>query len=190
MLHHTYPDEQLLNICYWFYFATDDHGRPNQRAESGPDGRKIGRRQKNNDLGCLALCWVLPYLVGPTDKLRQNRHTIDCIMWFSKRSSTSRYLSVKQSCNQSVMIKSDIFSNLDQSKLQPKLVLAGTMSTKQPCPPSWVSAPPWCAWVAPDFSVLSHPRPPPHHLHHRHHQRRLLVVSWVSLPPQTTCTAR
>ena len=46
MLHHTYPDEQLLNICYWFYFATDDHGRPNQRAESGPDGRKIGRRQK------------------------------------------------------------------------------------------------------------------------------------------------
>ena len=76
MLHNTYPDEQLLNICYWFYFATDDHGRPNQRAESGPDGRKIGRRQKNNDL-------------GPTDKLRQNRHTIDCIMWFSKRSSTS-----------------------------------------------------------------------------------------------------
>ena len=24
-----------------FYFATDDHGRPNQRGESGPDGRKI-----------------------------------------------------------------------------------------------------------------------------------------------------
>ena len=57
MLHHTYPDEQLLNICYWFYFATDDHGRPNQRAESGPDGRKIGRCQK-------ATTWAAAQSVG------------------------------------------------------------------------------------------------------------------------------
>ena len=63
MLHHTYPDEQLLNICYWFYFATDDHGRPNQRAESGPDGRKIGRRQKATTWA--ALQSVGFYLIWP-----------------------------------------------------------------------------------------------------------------------------
>ena len=53
-----------------FYFTTDDHGRPNQRVVSGPDGQKILPPSKKQ-WPSLAASWVLPNLVCLTDKLRQ-----------------------------------------------------------------------------------------------------------------------
>ena len=53
------------------YFTTDDHGRPNQRVVSGPDGRKIQLPPSKKQWPSLAATWVLPYSVCQTDKLRQ-----------------------------------------------------------------------------------------------------------------------